>query len=82
MSRKTKTSPVETFELSKAHKRVMAAVREKGFRKFGNYLASRTVKDDSSTWSLSDMARELEVNVALFVSYHTSWIRLKREGLV
>lgn len=73
---------VDELVQSSAHRRVTAAIRTRGFRKFGNYLAARTVKDGGGTWSLGDMADELEINTAIFVSYHTAWIALKKRGLV
>ena len=73
---------VKDLETSNAHKRVMTAIRAAGFRKFGSYLAAHTIKSDGSTWSLGDMASELDIPTSAFVSYHTAWIQLKKDGLV
>lgn len=54
--------------------RILAAVRAHGFADFRAYVLGRTTRGDGSTWTLSEMADELEIPPAVFIGFHAAWV--------
>jgi hypothetical protein len=60
-------------DLHAAQEEILAAIQERGFQRFQEYLAARTVKG-GGTWTLREMAEDLGLSCTAFIRFHSRWV--------